>query len=370
MRNVPYLDYHKINEQYMPEYKEAFSDFLDSGHYVLGDNVKSFEDNFAKYCEVKHCIGVGSGLSALEIILAGYIYLGKLNHGDKVIVPANTFIATALAVSNVGLEPIFVDVMEHGYNIDFRDMKEEDLLNAKAVIVVHLYGTPADTYRWMDYASDRGDFLVIEDAAQAHGAKVDGFKAGNLANAGAFSFYPGKNLGALGDAGCITTNNDELACAVRTIRNYGSSKKYMHTIKGTNSRMDELQAAFLNIKLKNLDEIITIRKSIAKMYVSEIISDHVLVGMLAQGSVRHIFPVQVQDRKDFMQHCTDHGVETMIHYPMPIHKQVAYTEHHNESYPNAEEQCDTYVSIPCNEAMSFADVAHVINVIGNYKGPQ
>ncbi|MDB4206667.1 aminotransferase class I/II-fold pyridoxal phosphate-dependent enzyme, partial [Flavobacteriaceae bacterium] len=261
---IKFLDLHKINESYKVDFEKSFTSFLDSGHYILGSQVSTFESNFATFCNAKHCIGVANGLDALTLIFRAYIQLGKLKKGDAVLVPANTYIASILSIINAGLKPVFIEPDPETYNLSPSLITTAISSEVKAVLVVHLYGQLAAMEKIQKIANVH-NLLVIEDAAQAHGAiDAKGQKAGRLSNAAAFSFYPSKNLGALGDAGAITTNDSQLAHLLKELRNYGSPKKYVNSVIGFNSRLDELQAAFLNLKLPNLDEDNEKRRSVAK----------------------------------------------------------------------------------------------------------
>jgi len=271
---IPFLNLKEVNSQYRKELIQVLTEVVDSGWYIKSNHVESFEKEFADYCGTKHCVGVGNGLDALILILRAYIELGKLKQGDEIIVPANTYIATILSITENELKPVLVEPDEGTYNLSPDLVCKAISSRTKAILAVHLYGRIADMTKFESIAAEK-DLLLIEDCAQAHGASINGKKTGNWGSASAFSFYPGKVLGALGDAGCITTNNEDLANAVRILGNYGSSEKYKNIYKGVNSRLDEIHAACLRIKLKYLEEEIELRRSVARTYLKEIINKKV-----------------------------------------------------------------------------------------------
>ncbi|RZJ98655.1 MAG: aminotransferase class I/II-fold pyridoxal phosphate-dependent enzyme, partial [Flavobacterium sp.] len=324
---IKFLDLHKINLQYEEAFQEKFKAFLDKGWYILGDEVKAFEKQFASYCGTRHCIGVGNGLDALVLIFKALIQLGKLQKGDEVIVPANTYIASILAILEADLIPVLVEPNEHTFNIDPDKIKQAITPRTKAILPVHLYGQLADLERINAIATEN-NLLIIEDKAQAHGA-VFSFQSQlaekNLPSsnihlptqsyASGFSFYPGKNLGALGDAGAVTTNDDELAKMIFSLRNYGSETKYHHDFAGVNSRLDEIQASFLNVKLPYLDKENDIRRRIARRYLSEI-KNHKIVLPFYDGSqnhVFHLFVIRTEKRDDLQNYLAENGIQTQIH---------------------------------------------------------
>ncbi|HUH27407.1 DegT/DnrJ/EryC1/StrS family aminotransferase [Gelidibacter sp.] len=373
---IKFLDLHKINERFETDFQERFRSFLNSGYYILGSEVEQFEADFASYCGTKHCIGTANGLDALTLIFKSYIHLGKLQCDDEVIVPANTYIASILSIINAGLKPILVEPDLETYNISPREIKKYVGPNTKAILVVHLYGQLAEMNVINDIAKTAG-LLVIEDAAQAHGAvkrsklQVASSKlkrAGNLGDAAAFSFYPTKNLGALGDAGAITTNNSNLADTVKLMRNYGSSKKNVNDIVGVNSRLDELQAAFLNIKLKHLDEDNSKRRSIAKRYLREIKNKKLTLPFYSgeHDHVFHVFVIRVSDRQDFETHLQSHDIAYLIHYPIPPHQQNALPMFNKDLFPITEEIHKTIISIPMSPVMREDEISTVIKVLNAY----
>lgn len=355
---IPFLDLKGINAQYRDELLTAMARVVDSGWYILGSEVKAFEDEFAAYCGVKHCIGVGNGLEALHLILRAM----EIGPGDEVIVPANTYIATWLAVTYAGATPVPVEPDERTYNIDPNCIEEAITPRTRAILPVHLYGQPADMDSILEIAR-RYDLKVIEDAAQAHGARYKDRRTGGLGDAAGFSFYPGKNLGALGDGGAVTTNDDILADKVRSLRNYGSHKKYFNEVKGFNSRLDELQAAFLRVKLVKLDAWNERRKSVAAHYLRELaVKPELILPFVPDWAepVWHLFVVRTEDRDDFQQRLKEQGIETLIHYPIPPHKQAAYAEWNKRSYPITEEIHRTILSLPMGPTMDVLDTQKVI----------
>ena len=372
---IKFLDLHQINARFENQFQEVFKRFLDSGHYILGNEVQTFEANFATYCGAKHCIGTANGLDALILIFKAYIQLGKLQLGDEVLVPANTYIASILSVIHAGLKPVFVEPNSATYNISPSEIEKHITDKTKAILVVHLYGQLADMDAIKTIA-ESNNLLIIEDAAQAHGAVLSSefrvqsseLKAGNLSDAAAFSFYPSKNLGALGDAGAVTTNDSELAACIRLLRNYGSSKKYENTLLGFNSRLDELQAAILSIKLQYLDADNERRTSIAKRYLSEIKNKNVQLPFYdgSDNHVFHVFVVLVDDRTRFITHLETHHIGYLIHYPMAPHKQKALKDYHHLSLPITEHIHESCVSIPISPVMTDEDVEKVISVINHY----
>ncbi len=364
---MKFLDLQKINAQYKTELLIAFERVLDSGWYISGEEVKTFEKNFAIYCGAKHCIGVANGLDALVVILKAYKELGIMQDGDEVIVPANTYIASILAISACGLVPVLVEPNIDTYNIDISLIEEKITNKTKAILVVHLYGKIADMPAIMQIAT-KNHLKVIEDAAQAHGAAIEGKKAGKWGNATGFSFYPGKNLGALGDAGAITTDDDELSKIMRGIANYGSHVKYENDYIGINSRLDEVQAALLDVKLKYLDKEVAARRSVAKRYLEEIENDKIIlpISKIEENDVWHLFVVRVADRNHFQEYLTANNIQTVIHYPIPPHLQKAYKEFNKLSFPITEQIHREVISLPIGPIMSTADIDFIISTINNY----
>lgn len=368
MEIIPFLDLHKVNARFEIMFQERFKSFLASGNYILGEEVKTFEQAFAQYCGTKHCVAVSNGLDALTLIFKAYIQLGKLKENEEVLVPANTYIASILAVINAGLTPVFVEPDAETYNLSITDLEAKISTSTKAVLVVHLYGQLAEMNAINQLAKRKG-LLVIEDAAQAHGAKnSEGLRAGNLADAAGFSFYPTKNLGAMGDAGGITTNDDDLADRLKLLRNYGSSTKYQNTTIGFNCRMDELQAAFLNVKLPYLDSDNKARQNIANIYLNQITNKKIKLPLYdgSDNHVFHVFPVCVNHRDDFIQYLKSFGIQTLIHYPIPPHKQKALKKFLSLKLPITESIHKTIVSLPISPMMSKSQVFRVIETINTY----
>lgn len=342
----------------------AFKKVLDSDWFIQGNALKEFEEAFAQYCGTKHCIGCGNGLDAISIILKAM----GIGSGDEVIVPSFTFIATALAVEYAGAKPVFAEVDPETALIVPKRIEEAVTERTKAIVPVHLYGQPAPMDEIADIARLRG-LKVIEDAAQAHGAVYKGRRVGSIGDAAAFSFYPGKNLGALGDAGCITTNDGELASKIRAIGNYGSRVKYVHEHMGVNSRLDELQAAFLKVKLAHLDKWNEDRKRISGRYLLEIKNPKIKLPVVKNGDhVWHIFAVRCEERDALKTYLEEHGIGTNIHYPIPMHCQKAFAKYGlpRGTYPIAEELSDTELSLPLYWGMTDEEVDFVIKIINQY----
>lgn len=377
---VPFLDLRKINNRFETEFQEVFKNFLDSGYYILGNSVSEFEKAFAAYCGVKHCIGVGNGLDALRLILEGYKTLGRLHEGDEVLVAANTYIATILAIQQAGLKPVLVEAEAETYGFDVSKLKTAFTSKTKAIMPVHLYGQITNMDRVNAFVKAH-NLLVIEDAAQAHGSRfkiqgsrlnmndnVEVKKAGNLGDAAGFSFYPTKNLGALGDGGAVTTNNDELAEVVKMLRNYGAKTKYVNDYKGVNSRLDELQAALLLIKLKHLDADNNRRREIAKTYLTQLSNKKIILPSVTdfEAHVFHLFVVRTKNRSEFQNYLTENNVGTLIHYPIPPHRQMAFQEWNQMTFPVTEMIHDTVISLPISPVMTADEVERVIEVVNRY----
>ena len=364
---VKFLDLQRLNSQYRDELVAASTRVIDSGWYILGKEVEVFEQQFADYCGAKHCIGVGNGLDALVLILKGYIELGRLSLGDKVLIPSNTFIATALAVSQAGLEPVLAVPDEETYNLTADSLNSDLLAQVKAIIAVHLYGQLADAQA-LRALCDQYGLLLIEDAAQSHGAESNGKRAGVFGHAAGFSCFPGKNLGALGDAGVIVTNSDELAEVSRSLRNYGSKVKYQHELQGVNSRLDEIQAAMLTVKLKYLDQDIAQRRFIAQRYRAGINNPFIQLPVVVDENshVWHLFVVRSSHRDELQSFLLEQGVQTLIHYPTAIAEQPAY-QGQVESCAVAKSMSDEILSLPIDPTMTDDEVAYVINLCNKFK---
>lgn len=365
---IPFLDLKAINERFETDFQNSFQKFLDSGYYILGSQVKLFEANFAGFCGTNHCIGTGNGLDALRLILEGYKILGKLQENDEVLVASNTYIATILAIKQAGLKPVLVEADLETYSFDLNSLKNAISEKTKAIMPVHLYGQLSPMDEVLEI-SKHNNLLVIEDAAQAHGAKNKAGKyAGNLGDAAGFSFYPTKNLGALGDGGAVTTNDDALADVISKLRNYGASSKYVNEILGFNSRLDELQAAFLNCKLPFLEADNDRRRAIAKKYIFEIQNEKISLPKYdgSENNVFHLFIVRVENRNSFIDYLDRNGIGHLIHYPIPPHKQQALSEFSDLSFPNTEKIHEEIISIPMSPIMTDEDVNEVISILNSY----
>lgn len=358
---IRFLDLNKINAQYQDQFHEKLKLILEKGWLILGDEVKLFERNFADYCGVKHCIGVGNGLDAMVLIFKAYIQMGNLQKGDEIIVPANTYIATILAILQADLVPVLVEPDLETYNIDPNLIEEKITPKTKGILVVHLYGQLADMDAIMKVGY-KNNLLIIEDAAQGHGLPFKG------SHTRAFSFYPGKNLGALGDAGAITTNDDELAKILFSIRNYGSEKKYYNDYIGFNSRLDEIQAAFLNVKLPHLDKENDVRKAIATRYSLEIKNDKIILPTwdFSSTHVFHLFVIRTKDRDGLQEYLKEDSIETLIHYPVPPHKQKALSHWNDRSFPITEKIHNEVLSLPISPVMTNDEVSSVIEILNQY----
>ncbi len=361
---VTFLDLKTPHIELRAELEAAFDRTLNSGWYIQGNELKQFEKEFAEYCEIEHCIGVGNGLDALHLILRAY----DIGAGDEVIVPSNTYIATWLAASYAGATPIPVEPDERTYNIDPARIEAAITPRTKAIMVVHLYGQPADMDR-INAIAKKYNIKVIEDAAQAHGARYKGKRVGTLGDAAGFSFYPGKNLGALGDGGAVTTNDAELAQKIRVLGNYGSQIKYHNEVKGYNSRLDELQAAFMRAKLKSLDAWNSRRKVIASEYLSKLTNSSLILPVVPEWAdpVWHLFVVRSQNREALQGYLLQQGVSTMIHYPIPPHLQNAYSElgYKNGDFPVAEAIHREVLSLPIGPHMNGAK-SYVTDILVNW----
>jgi dTDP-4-amino-4,6-dideoxygalactose transaminase len=384
---IPFLDLKKINEPYETAFQEKLKLVLDNGWYILGKEVETFEKAFAEYCQTQYCIGVGNGFDALVLIFKGYIQIGKLQKGDEVIVPANTYIASILAILQADLIPVLVEPKLETYNINPDLIQEKITSKTKAILAVHLYGQLAEMDKINQIAIEH-DLIVIEDAAQAHGAfrNSNNFipklrdqipnsgdsQENNLKSATAYSFYPGKNLGCLGDGGAITTNDSELAKVLFLLRNYGSEKKYYNECIGVNSRLDELQAAFLNVKLPNLDADNDKRRVIAKRYVAEIKNDKIILPAASLPETKqsyhvfHLFVIRTSNREDLQAYLTQNNVQTVIHYPVPPHKQEALKDWNALSFPITEQIHNEVLSLPISPVLRDGEVSFIIEILNRY----
>ena len=364
---LPFLNLKKINAQYQHELKEACSKVIDSGWYIMGKELDSFETEFANYCGTKYAIGVANGLDALTLTLRAWKELGKLKAGDEVIVPANTYIASILAITENHLTPVLVEPNENTFNLCPEKTEAAITSKTKAILPVHLYGLISPMPELMAIAG-KYSLLVLEDCAQSHGAQVDGIKCGNWGDAAGFSFYPGKNLGALGDAGAITTNDEKLADTLIALRNYGSHKKYENLFQGVNSRLDEIQAAMLRVKLRYLDKEIEQRRKITSRYLKEINNSFIKLPALgnSESHVWHLFVLMCNDRVALQSHLEKRCIQSLIHYPIPPHKQIAYKDFNKMALPITEKIHDKILSIPVDPTMSESDIKSVIDAVNDY----
>lgn len=364
---IRFLDLQKVNQRFEGHFSEVYQSVISSGWYILGNQVAQFENEFAAYCGSRFAVSVANGLDALLLIWKGLLELGRLQPGDEVLIPAHTYIASTLSVSAAGLTPVPVEVDEATFTLSPATIERAITLKTKAIFPVHLYGRLADMDALMKTAKVNG-WIVVEDAAQAHGAKLGQQRAGNFGIAAGFSFYPGKNLGALGDGGAITTSDEELYQMVRQLRNYGSSEKYVHSLKGINSRLDELQAGFLRVKLPLLDADNNRRREIARQYINSIQNhDLRLPNDPGDSHVWHLFVVRAVDRASFRTHLAHHQIETLIHYPTAIHQQGAYREWNNLHLPLSEQLATEVVSLPISPVMTPQEVASVIHACNSYQ---
>ena len=358
---IKFLDLQKINTQYAEELKHAAAEVIDSGWYLLGERVKQFETNLATYIGVKHAIGVANGLDALRLILKAYIELGVMKEGDEIIVPANTYIATILAITDNRLKPVLVEPDINSFNLNLDLIEEKITEHTKAIKVVHLYGQVCWGTKLEELAK-KYNLKIIEDNAQAIGAEWNGIKTGALGDAAGFSFYPGKNLGALGDAGAVTTNDDKLAEVVRALGNYGSKQKYINEYQGLNSRMDEMQAAFLNIKLKYLDSENLHRQKIALYYCENIIQPDIILPKIS-NHVWHLFVVRHPQRDKLQKDLSEMGMQTLIHYPISPHLQRCYSYLNEVNLPITERIHREVLSLPISPVLTNEEASKVVEVI-------
>ena len=361
---ISFLPLKDINNRFRSKINERISKILDKGWYLQGEENERFSKNFATYCGTKHALGVANGLDALNIIIKAYGF----GPGDQIIVPSNTYIATILAISENGCTPILAEPDINTYCIDPDKIETLITCKTKAIIVVHLYGQAVQMEKIWALQSKYG-FKIIEDAAQAHGAIYQGYRVGNLGDAAAFSFYPGKNLGAMGDAGGITTNNKELYERCKALANYGSDKKYHHIYKGVNSRLDEIQAAILDVKLSYLDDDNAKRREISKIYRKYIVNPRIILPKTYDelAHVWHLFVIRCNDRNNLAKYLKDNGIQTLIHYPTPPHKQKAYLEWSKRSYPISEKIHNEVLSLPISPVMDINEIRKIIEVVNDWK---
>ncbi|HIC8603603.1 DegT/DnrJ/EryC1/StrS family aminotransferase [Citrobacter freundii] len=366
---VDFLNLKKINERQRNELVSAVERVIDSGWYIMGEELQAFEREFANFCQVKYSLGVANGLDALTLVLRAWKEMGKLKDGDEVIVQGNTYIASVLAITENNLVPVLVEPDRSTFNLNAANVIAAISNKTKAILPVHLYGRIAPMKEIMDIAREHS-LLVLEDCAQSHGAQIEGKKAGCWGDAAGFSFYPGKNLGALGDAGAITTNDKELYEVVKALRNYGSEEKYLNLYKGVNSRLDEIQAAMLRVKLKMLNHDIHIRQRIAQRYLSEIKNPLLELPYVEymDNHVWHLFVLKTANREKLQIWLKQHGIQSLIHYPIPPHKQHAFKEIVGLSLPLTEELHTQVLSIPMDPTMVEDDISLVINALNGFAG--
>jgi dTDP-4-amino-4,6-dideoxygalactose transaminase len=364
---IKFLDLQKINAQYEIELKEAANRVIDSGWYLMGKELESFEGNYANFCGVKHALGVANGLDALRLIFRGYIEMGVMKKGDEVIVPANTYVASVLAITDNDLIPVYVEPNEQTYNLDNSLIEQAITSKTKAVLTVHLYGQNSIDQQMLNICS-KHNLKLVEDGAQSHGALWNEKVSGGIGDAAGHSFYPGKNLGALGDAGAVTTNDAALANVISALRNYGSYEKYKNKYQGLNSRLDEIQAAFLNVKLKYIQKDIDGRRRVANYYLKNIKNPNIALPKVLEqdGHVWHLFVIRVKKREELQKYLLKEGIQTLIHYPIPPHKQEAYKEFKKLSLPVTENIHDEIVSLPLSAVMNQKEVEKVVYTINNY----
>lgn len=365
---IKFLDLQKVNLKYQQEIEDTLLQTFRSGWYLLGEKTKGFETNLAQYIGTKHAIGVANGLDALRLILRAYIELGIMKAGDEILVPSNTYIASILAVSDNGLVPVLVEPELNTYNIDIAKIEEKITPKTKGILIVHLQGRIVFSDQLKEIAQ-KHHLKIIEDNAQAIGAEWNNIKSGNLGDAAGFSFYPGKNLGALGDAGAVTTNDDELAKAIRALANYGSNQKYVNIYQGLNSRLDELQSAVLDIKLKYIDDENNARRIIAKKFINEITHPDIILPEYPEDEnehVWHVFVIRTNRRDELQAYLTEHGIQTIIHYPIPPHKQEAYKEWNDLSFPISEKIHAEVLSLPISSVLDEKEVQTIIKTVNEF----
>ncbi|MBP1663194.1 MAG: putative aminotransferase [Bacteroidetes bacterium] len=365
---IKFLDLQKITQKYSVEIHKAVSGVINSGWYLTGAENQKFETSYAQFIGTKYCIGVANGLDALRLILRAYIEMGIMQAGDEIIVPANTFIASILAITDNGLIPALVEPDINTYQIDDSKIEEAITPRTKGIMIVHLYGQCAYTDK-IGEICNRHDLKLIEDNAQAHGCKFNGISTGSLGDAAGHSFYPGKNLGAFGDAGAVTTNDEKLAEMVRILANYGSSHKYIFEYQGLNSRLDEIQAAILGVKLQHLNEDNERRKEIAKFYIENIKNPAVITPKVNDwnANVFHIFPVRCRQRDDLQQYLAENGIQTLIHYPVPPHKQACYKEWNLLSLPVTEQIHLEELSLAISPVLTNEEAEMVVRFVNSFR---
>lgn len=364
---ISFLDLKKINSQYASELKNAASRVIDSGWYLMGKELENFEQNYSKFCGIDYTLGVANGLDALRLIFKAYIEIGIMKSGDEVIVPSNTFIASVLAITDNDLIPIFVEPNLNTYNLDSSKIEKAITSKTKAILTVHLYGQNSIDERML-HICKKYKLKLIEDAAQSHGAKWNGKVMGSLGDAAGHSFYPGKNLGALGDAGAVTTNDEILFNTIKALRNYGSQKKYENIYRGLNSRLDEIQAAFLNIKLNYIEKDIQKRRTVANYYLNNIKNNNIILPEVKneEGHVWHLFVIRIKNRDEFQKYLDSNGVQTIIHYPIPPYKQKCYENMNSLSFDLTEQIYNEIVSLPISSVLTIEELNKIVNLINSF----
>ena len=373
-QEIKFFDLKKISDSFEPEMSAAIQNVVASGWYLQGQSVKSFEQEFADYCNCKYCVGVGNGLDALTLILTAYKHLLGWNDGDEVIVSANTYIASILAITRAGLKPVACEPTLDDYLIDVKQVEGLITSRTRAIMPVHLYGRCCDMASITKIAQEH-NLKVVDDCAQAHGAVFNKKKVGCLADASGFSFYPGKNLGALGDGGAVTTNDELLATAVRQIANYGSERKYVNKYKGINSRLDEIQAAALSVKLKRLDKDNAARRRVAEAFTKSISNPFVTLPYIDvcrdftgdERNVFHIYPIRCEHRDELQKHLKANGINTLIHYPIPFHKQNAYKECANLHLPITEIIHNEELSLPMSPLLTESEIERIVAAVNSFR---
>lgn len=373
-KTIKFLDLQKINAQYAAELKQVAAEVIDSGWFLMGEKSNNFETQLAQFNGVKHAIGVANGLDALRLILKAYIDLGIMQEGDEVIVPANTYIASLLAISDNGLVPVLVEPELQSFNLDLDLIEKSITPKTKAIMIVHLYGQICWNEK-LEVLAKKYKLKIIEDNAQAIGAVWNRKKSGNLGDAAGFSFYPGKNLGALGDAGAVTTNDDALAEQIRALGNYGSKQKYVNEYQGLNSRLDEIQAGFLAVKLKYIDAENQYRRQIAERYLTEINNPSIQLPIPVNSALKtsenlehvwHLFVIKTQDRNHLQKYLADNDIQTLIHYPIPPNKQLAYAAMNHLDFPITNTIHDQVLSLPISPVTKQEEITKIIDVINSY----
>lgn len=364
---IEFLSLKKINAQYEGELENAACRVIKSGWYLLGDELAQFEKEYSAYCKVNHAIGVANGLDALRLIFKAYIEMGFMSIGDEIIVPANTYIASVLAITDNGLVPVFVEPNSHTFNLDIYRIEAAITDKTKGILTVHLYGQISINQDMMDLVK-KFDLKLVEDAAQSHGAEWNGKISGGIGDAAGHSFYPGKNLGALGDGGAVTTNDDKLAETILALRNYGSRVKYENELRGLNSRLDEIQAAFLCVKLKYIESDIKARRAVANYYLTHINNDKIVLPNPdhAEGHVWHLFVIRCVNREGLKTFLFENGIQSLIHYPIPPHKQKAYLEYQHLNFPVTELMHDQVLSLPIGPYLNLSEMEFIVSQINKW----